>query len=137
MHCNSKISNAMNRLIIVVLMLCLTLSGALCFASGAARTENGKGEGTILTKKKTQHGGTDKTGSIMPSINGKVLSVVFTENLGQVAVEVASASGAAVESLMTPTPDGVLIYIPQAGDYVVTFTLANGDEYCGEFTVTD
>lgn len=127
----------MYRLRHFVLMLCLTLSGALCHAAGVAGTENGKGEGPILTKKKAQHGGTDKSGSIMPSINGKVLSVVFTENLGQVAVEVASASGAEVESLMTPTPDGVLIYIPQAGDYLITFTLANGDEYCGEFTVTD
>jgi hypothetical protein len=30
-----------------VLMLCLVLSGALCYASGVARTENGKGEITI------------------------------------------------------------------------------------------
>ena len=28
-------------------------------------------------------------------------------------------------------------YLPQTGDYIITFTLANGDEYYGEFTVTD
>lgn len=34
----------MKKVIKMVLMLCLVLSGALCYASGAARTENLKGE---------------------------------------------------------------------------------------------
>ena len=33
----------------LVLMLCLFLLGALCYANGVARTENEKGEGSILT----------------------------------------------------------------------------------------
>ena len=37
----------MKKLAKLVLMLCLTLSGALCFASGLARTENEKGEDGI------------------------------------------------------------------------------------------
>ena len=75
--------------------------------------------------------------SIQASINGHYLTVVFTENLGQVAVEVTTASGAPVDGTSTITPTGIQIYIPNTGDYIVTFTLPNGDEYYGEFTVTD
>ena len=32
---------------------------------------------------------------------------------------------------------GFLMVFMLAGDYIVTFTLPNGDEYYGEFTVTD
>ena len=121
----------------LVLMLCLILSGAFCYASGVARTENKKVEGPILIKQKVHHGGTDKSGSIIPSINGNVLTVVFSENLGQVAIEVSTASGAQVDCLSVLTPNGLQVYIPNAGNYIVTFTLSNGDEYYGEFTVTD
>jgi hypothetical protein len=102
-----------------------------------AGTENMKGEGAILIKQKAHHGGIDKSGSIAPSINGNVLTVVFTENLGQVSVEVATADGASVQYTSVLTPNGLQIYIPNAGNYIVTFTLPNGDEYYGEFTVTD
>ena len=34
-------------------------------------------------------------------------------------------------------PNGVMFYIPNTGSYVVTFTLPNGDQYYGEFEVTD
>ena len=63
--------------------------------------------------------------------------VAFTENLGQVDIEVATASGISVQFTSTPTPNGIQCYIPNAGDYVVTFTLSDGDEYYGEFRVTD
>ena len=56
----------MKKVTTLVLMLCLVLSGALCYASGVARTENGKVEGPILIKQKVHHGGTDKSGSIVP-----------------------------------------------------------------------
>ena len=118
-------------------MLCLVLSGAFCYANGVAGTENGKGEGSILTRKKAQHGGPDKSGSIVPSINGNVLIVVFSENLGQVAVEVSTTLGTPVEFTSVLTPNGLQVYIPNAGNYIVTFTLPDGDEYYGEFTVTD
>ncbi|MCQ2320865.1 MAG: hypothetical protein MJZ91_05970 [Bacteroidales bacterium] len=121
----------------LILMLCLVLSGALCYASGVAGTENMKGEGAILIKQKAHHGGTDKSGSIVPSINGNALIVVFCENLGQVAVEVSTASGAQVDCLSVLTPNGLQVYIPNSGNYIVTFTLSDGDEYYGEFTITD
>ena len=122
----------------LVLMLGLVLSGALCYAHGVARTENEKGEGiAIEVKEKVLHGSSDKSGSIVPTLNGHVLTVVFTENLGQVTVEVSTTLGDSVNFTTTPTPNGLQIYIPNAGNYIVTFTLSNGDEYYGEFTVTD
>lgn len=61
----------------------------------------------------------------------------FTENLGQVAISVTTDTGALVDCTSTLTPNGIQFYIPDAGDYIVNFTLPNGDEYYGEFTVTD
>ena len=78
-----------------------------------------------------------KGSSIQASINGHVLAVVFAENLGQVSVEVTTVSGATVQCVSVQTPNGLQIYIPNAGNYIITFTLPNGDEYYGEFTVTD
>ena len=127
----------MKKIAKLVLMLSLVLSGTLCYAIGVARTENVKGDGDILTILKAQHGGADKSGCILPSINDHVLSVVFSENLGQITVEVSTTTGASVHYTSVLTPYGLQIYIPNAGDYVVTFTLSNGDEYYGEFTVTD
>ena len=78
-----------------------------------------------------------KGSSIQASISGHTLMVSFTENLGQVAVEITTATGMPVDSSATLTPNGIQFHIPLAGDYIVTFTLPNGDEYYGEFTVTD
>ncbi|MBR5061652.1 MAG: DUF3244 domain-containing protein, partial [Prevotella sp.] len=75
--------------------------------------------------------------SIQASINGHTLMVTFTENLGQVAIEITTSMGDYVDFDSTLTPNGIQFYIPLAGDYIVTFTLPNGDEYYGEFTVTD
>ncbi len=66
-----------------------------------------------------------------------MLAVVFCENLGQVSIEVATSDGATVECTSVLTPNGLQLYIPNAGDYIVTFTLSNGDVYAGEFTVSD
>ncbi|MBQ0128511.1 MAG: hypothetical protein KBT57_01605 [bacterium] len=63
--------------------------------------------------------------------------MAFSENIGQISVEVATAAGASVQCLSVLTPNGLQFYIPNVGDYIVTFTLSNGDEYYGEFTVTD
>lgn len=81
--------------------------------------------------------GSDRSSSINPTLNGHVLTVVFNENMGQVSVEVSTAAGASVQCLSVLTPNGLQVYIPNAGNYVVTFTLSNGDVYYGEFTVTD
>ena len=122
----------------MILMLCFILSGALCYAHGEARMEKEQGEGIpIEIKESGIYTGPSRGNSIIPTLNGHMLTVVFTENLGQVAVEVTTALGGAVECLSITTPNGLQIYIPNTGDYIVTFTLPNGDEYYGEFTVTD
>ena len=129
----------MKKVTTLVLMLCFILSGALCFAHGTVGTENEKDgrKVPIELTESTGVSGSDRSSSINPIINGHVLTVVFTENLGQVSVEVATSAGASVQCLSVLTPNGMQCYIPTAGDYVITFTLSNGDEYYGEFTVTD
>ena len=121
------------------LMLCLILSGALCYASGLARTENEKGKDGISIEiiENSSHSSSEKGNSILATLNSHMLTVVFTENLGEVVVEVSTATGGYVQLDSCLTPNGLQFYIPLAGDYIVNFTLPNGDEYYGEFTVTD
>ena len=54
----------------LVLMLCLVLSGALCYAHSAARTGNEKGKDGIPIGviEKSSVSSSDKSGSIVPSI---------------------------------------------------------------------
>ena len=92
---------------------------------------------TIIVKKTTASCGYDKGAVIHASLNGHILTVVFSENLGEVAVDVLTASGSPVQGLSVLTPNGLQVYIPLTGDYIVNFTLPDGDEYYGEFTVTD
>ena len=118
-------------------MLSFLLLGTLSYAHSASTTEQ-IGDGIpIEVIEKAVYGGMDKSNAIIPTLDGHLLTVVFSENLGQVAVEVTTALGGAVECLSITTPNGLQIYIPNTGDYIVTFTLPNGDEYYGEFTVTD
>ena len=123
----------------MILMLCLILSGAFCYANSTVGKGNEKDERPvpIELKESTGCGSSDKSSSINPIINGNVLAVVFFENLGQVSVEVAIAAGVSVQCLSVLTPNGLQVYIPNAGNYIVTFTLSNGDVYYGEFTVMD
>lgn len=119
----------------MMLMLCFILSGAFCFVHGEDRSAK-EGDGiTIDLIELSSSTGLSKGNSINPSINGHVLTVVFSENIGQVYVEVSLAGGGETQVESTPTPNGVIFYIPNAGSYVVTFTLSNGDVYYGEFTV--
>ena len=116
-----------------VLLLCLIVPAAWCTANS---TYSSDGQSHIQIKEaKVQS--VPKGHTIQASLTGHYLIVVFTENLGQVAIEVATASGVSVQFTSTQTPNGVQCYIPNIGDYIVTFTLPNGDEYHGEFTVTD
>ena len=121
----------------LMLMLCFILSGVFCFVRGEDRsTKEGDGIPIDLLEV-SSYTGLSKGNSINPSINGHVLTVVFSENIGQVYVEVSLVGGGETQVESTPTPNGVIFYIPNAGSYVVTFTLSNGDVYYGEFEVTD
>ena len=90
----------------------------------------------IPIKESTVHGH-PKSSSIQASINGHVLTVTFLENLGNVQIEVTTATGGTVDLTDIWTPNSYIAYITNTGDYVVTITLGNGDEYYGEFEVTD
>lgn len=81
--------------------------------------------------------GVPKGSSIQATIDGHVLSVVFLENLGQVQVELIAVGNGEIQFQSTPTPNGVDFYITYTGNYIITFTLPNGDVYYGEFEVTD
>ena len=81
--------------------------------------------------------GIPKGYAIDATIQGHTLTVTFTENLGQVSIEISTVSGAQVTYTTMSTPNGYMYYISLTGDYIITFTLPNGDEYYGEFTVTD
>lgn len=129
----------MKKVTTLFLMLCLILSGALCYAHAVARTETEKkGDGIpISVKGKVAHGDLDKSSSISPTLDGHVLTVVFNEDLGQVYAEVTTDSNLLVDATITFTPNGIIFYITNAGNYMVTFKLSNGDEYYGEFSITD
>ena len=120
-------------LIQIVLLLGFLLPAVWC---GASATSEKDGLSHILIKEGTVQGH-PKASSIEAYVEGHYLTVSFTENLGQVAVELTTTTGRYVQSDSVITPNGLLFYIPLAGDYIVTFTLPNGDEYYGEFTVTD
>ena len=125
----------------IVWMLCLILSVAFGYAHGAAKTgipKNEKGNGVPITViARAIHGGGDRSESIVASIDGHVLSIVFTENLGQVNIDITTDSGATVNYNSMNTPNGVNYYIPNTGSYIVYFTFSDGDQYYGEFEVTD
>ena len=116
------------------LLICCFMIAAVVGKGAIATSNDGISIAVILL---SSHSGPDRSTSIVPTINGNVLTVVFTENLGQVAVEIATASGTSIEFTSTQTPNGLQIFIPNAGNYIVTFTLPNGDVYAGEFSVTD
>lgn len=116
-----------------IMLLGLLLPTAWC---GAHTTFVFDGYSHITVKERAVQGA-PKGSTITASINGHTLMVSFSDNIGQVAVEIITATGDTVDCLSTLTPTGFQCYIPNAGDYIVTFTLSNGDEYYGEFTVTD
>ena len=116
----------------VILLLSMMASTTWCLAKDFFIVD-----GSPIAIMETNVHGAPKGSTIQASINGHILMVAFSENLGQVQVEVTTASGSTLETFWLHTPNGVQCYIPNTGDYIVTFTLPNGDEYYGEFTVTD
>ena len=116
-----------------VLLLILVLPTTWCGANGVFSTD---GHSHINIKESIVQG-MPKGSSILASIDGHTLTVIFTENLGQVTIEITTATGTHVDCMSLTTPDGFQFVIPNSGDYVITFTLPNGDEYYGEFTVTN
>ena len=103
---------------------------------GAYIAQSTVGYSDIFIKESIVHG-SPKGSSIQATIDGHWLSIVFLENLGDVQIEITRSGEGEIETTFTETPNGVNIYISITGSYIVTFTLPNGDEYYGEFEVTD
>ena len=116
-----------------ILLLIIILSVAWC---GAATIRSTDGNSAIQIKESHVQG-TPRSSTIQASIDGHMLTVVFTENIGLVEIDITTAEGLSVYYTMRNTPNGIVYNIPDTGDFVVTFTLENGDEYYGEFTITD
>ena len=114
-----------------ILLIGFLLPITWCYA---INSEDGHSQVPI---KETNVHGSPKGSSIQATIDGHWLSIVFLENLGQVQIEVIRSGEGEVDYTFTETPNGVNIYISTTGNYIVTFTLPNGDEYYGEFEVTD
>ena len=91
----------------------------------------------VVMTAETQHSGDDKSGSMNVSINGHYLTVAFTESLGEVSIEVQNTSGIPLDVSIMDTPSGRQIYIPLAGSYILIIKLENGDEYHGNFEVSE
>lgn len=128
----------MKKSIRFILVLCLFVSGALSYAHGVISEENGKNEGTpVELVKKGGNEGLERDFFVSSELDGHSLTVSFATNMGQATVEVATAAGVLVDRVSTATPNDVLIYIASSGDYIVTIILSNGDEYYGEFEITE
>lgn len=125
----------MNKIKRFMLLLGIILPVTFVFANSELSAEKDGVNPVVINK--ISNTGNDRSSSILASIDGHTLTIVFTENLGQVSIDVSYASGNEVETTSIYTPSGVIIYIPYSGSYVVTFTLSNGDEYYGEFEVTE
>ena len=78
---------------------------------------------------------TDISNYISADISGHKLTVAFSQNLGEVSIDISTASGATIFCLSVQTPTGYQFMIPSEGSYVVTFTLKDGSVYYGEFDV--
>ena len=121
------------KLPILLAMLSLLVASGLAANLSVIQTEHVP----ITAKAGTQHGGDDKSSSIIASINGHYLTIAFTENLGEVSIEIQNASGVPLDISFMDTPSGRQFYIPSTGSYTLIIKLENGDEYHGEFVIED
>ncbi|MBO7528634.1 MAG: hypothetical protein J6T37_02020 [Bacteroidales bacterium] len=73
----------------VIFIICMLGMIGLSFANNLVSRD----ELTILAKKS---GGAEKSSSISASINGHSLTVAFSQNLGEVSIDISTASGATI-----------------------------------------
>ena len=114
---------------IITLLFCLFLSVGLALADNPIQ---------IRARALSEENKSSEEPPIHASINGDMFTATFLEDLGSVSVSISTAGGGSVfDQAILHTPNGIGCHLPNVGDYIVTFTLSNGDEYYGEFTVID
>lgn len=64
----------------------------------------------VVMTAETQHSGDDKSGSMLANINGHTLTIAFTENLGEVSIEVQNGDGVPVDLSIMDTPTGCKVW---------------------------
>lgn len=125
----------MNKIKCIVLLLGIILPAAFGLANSELTTTKDGGNPIVINKISNK--GSDRNNSISASIDGHNLTVNFLTDIGHVWIKVTDATGITLEIDYSETPAGYLYYIPSVGHYVVVITLSDGDEYYGEFEVTD
>ena len=116
----------------------ILLFGLLLFTSSSEAVGINSIDGySHITVQQANTHGTPRSPSIHAFLNDHYLTVSFSQDFGQVTIEVTTASGLFVDSVNLLVSTGWQFYIPDEGDYVFTITFADGDEYYGEFTITD
>lgn len=125
----------MSKLKLLILLATLLLMVAVSQASEGLINQTDNVPITVTAG--AQHSGDDKSGSMLAYINGHTLTIAFTENLGEVSIEVQNGDGIPVDLSIMDTPTGFMTYIPLAGRYTLIIKLEDGDEYFGEFEVED
>lgn len=90
-----------------------------------------------ITIRANSTNGNDRSSSISASIDGHNLTVNFLSDIGHVWIKITDEAGVTLEIEYIETPTGYLYYMPSAGHYVLVITLSDGDEYEGEFDVTE
>lgn len=126
----------MAKLKTLILMFVLLSTTTFCYADLIDPNENGDGTPVEIISS-VSNNSQDRGLAVNTYINGHNLMVSFSQNIGEVSVEITSLSGTTIYNVLIQTPTGQQFYIPSAGSYIITFTLPNGNEYYGEFVVTD
>lgn len=121
------------KLKLLIVLLGMMLSMAWCWANDT-NTDDGYSH---ITVQEGHVQGVPRGSTIQAFIDGHYLTVTFTQYIGNVTMELDWSSGALIFCNQIATPDCYQYYLPFAGDYILTFTLANGDVYYGEFSITD
>lgn len=114
---------------IITLLFCLFLSVGFALADNPIHIRARFSSGEVKPSEEPP---------IHASINGDMFTATFLEDLGSVNVCISNAEGGRVfDQAILCTPNGVGCRIPHPGHFIVTFTLADGTVYEGDFEVED
>lgn len=117
-----------------VMLLIFILCAEFCSAATVLSTDGG----SPIQIKEGNVQSIPKGNTIQATLDGHWLTVTFTQDIGTLTMELEKVSGPVIFNYpWVVTPDSYQFFLNQTGDYIITFTLSNGDEYYGEFTVTD